>query len=132
MPLFRYTQTLLLVAIATAENQTGSAKKPVPSDGDVIEDSSQGWRVFFDIEQSGGAESPTTEVFVETSHDKSNWARVLTATKLTADGVLHEVKDAPTLGPWLRATSVLGGGTRPNHKIRVTLASTAPFKLRSE
>jgi hypothetical protein len=132
MPLFRYVHTLLLIAVATNLNQVGDAKKPQPSDGDDISDALQQWRVFFDVEQSGGADSPTTEAFLETSHDGATWARLMGATKLTADGAVHEVKDAPTLGPYVRAITLLGGGTKPNHKVTVKLASTSPFKLRAE
>ena len=130
MAIYRHIATLLDVTTATDQAQTGSAYAVLPLDGDRQNDAQQGWRVFFDATQSGGATSPTTDVVLETSHDGTNWVQVAQATQLTADGEVHEFAAVSALGPYVRASTVLGGGTPPSHTATVKLASSGPFRLK--
>jgi len=132
MPLFRHVQTLLLMAAASGDNQSGDSHRVVPNEGDNLNDSEQLFRVFFDVQQIGGSSSPTTDVNLETSHDGAAWFKIANATQVTTETTTHEWKDAPYLGPYLRVTTSLGGGTKPTHKVTVIIASTGPFKLRKE
>jgi hypothetical protein len=131
MPLFRNVQTVLSMSAASNQDQAGTAYRVVPNEGDQVLDHDQVFQVFFDVTQSGGASSPTTDVSLETSHDGSSWFKLVGATQRTADGTTHEWKAATAVGPWVRATTALGGGTKPNHQVTVKLASSAPFKLRT-
>jgi hypothetical protein len=132
MPLFRHVQTLLSMSEASGNNQTGTGHRVVPNEGDNINDTAQLYRVFFDVQQIGGASSPTTDVSVETSHDNSSWFKLLGSTQVTAETTMHEWKEVAVVGPFLRVTTSLGGGTKPTHKVTVKIASSAPFKLRAE
>jgi len=132
MPLFRNVHTLLDMPVAKSESQTGSGYRVVPNEGDDVGDTAQLFRVFFDLTQSGGASSPTTEASLETSWDAESWFKVVGSSQVNADGTTHEWKEAAALGPWVRATTKLGGGTPPSHKVTVKLCSTAPFRLRAE
>jgi len=129
MSLHRHTATLLEVTEATSEDQTGSTWAVLPSEGDGVADPSQGFGVFITATQDGGATSPTTDVTVETSVDGDNWVEVASATQLTADGTQTEMDTIDNLGPYVRATTTLGGGTAPDHTVSVVLTSDAPFKL---
>ena len=131
MSLYRHTRALLAVITAANTDQTGSKKVVLPSDGDRVSDQAQAYRVFFDITQSGGVTAPTTDVKLQTSHDKTNWVTVASATQLTADGEVHELADVTALGPFVRAITQLGGATKPNHTAIVVLASNAPFRLKT-
>ena len=132
MPLFRNVQTLFTMAEASGENQAGTSHRVVPNEGDNINDTAQMFRVFFDVQQIGGASSPTTDTNLETSHDGTSWFKLVGATQVTTETTAHEWKEVPVVGPFLRVTTSLGGGTKPTHKVTVKLASTAPFKLRAE
>ena len=132
MPLFRNVQTLFSMSEASGENQAGEKHRVVPNEGDNINDTAQLFRAFFDVQQIGGASSPTTDVNVETSHDGTAWTKLVGATQVTTETTMHEWKELAAIGPFLRVTTSLGGGTKPTHKVTVKLASTAPFKLRAE
>lgn len=132
MALFRNVRTLLSVSESTAEPVAGEKKRIVPNDGDGVPDHAQTFRVFFDLVQAGGAESPTTDAFLETSHDGATWVQAAKATQLTGDGEKHELVEVTALGPWVRARTALGGATPPGHTVTVVLASTAPFRLSSQ
>ncbi|MFH1466429.1 MAG: hypothetical protein ABIO70_18745 [Pseudomonadota bacterium] len=129
MALFRNVHTLLSVAEATDEGVTGEKKRIVPNDGDGVPDNAQAFRVFFDLSQEGGADTPTTDAVLETSHDGTAWVQAAKATQLTTNADGHELVEAAALGPWVRARTTLGGGTPPDHKATVVLASSAPFRL---
>jgi hypothetical protein len=132
MPLFRHVQTLLAMSAASGDNQSGSSHRVVPNEGDLTNDTSQLFRAFFDVQQIGGASSPTTDVSVESSHDGSAWFKLVGSTQVTTETTMHEWKELAAIGPFLRVTTSLGGGTKPTHKVTVKIASTAPFKLRAE
>ena len=131
MSLYRHTRALLAVITAANTDQTGATKVVLPSDGDKVPDQAQSYRVFFDVTQSGGVTAPTTDVKLQTSHDKTNWVTVASATQLTADGEVHEFADVSALGPYVRAVTELGGATKPNHTAIVVLASNAPFRVKT-
>ena len=132
MPAFRHVHTVLAMTEAKTENQAGSALRLSTGETDRDTDTEQLFRVFFDVEQSGGASSPTTDAVLQTSHDGSSWFTLVGATQVTSSTTTHEWKDVPAIGPWVRATTTLGGGTKPSHTVKVKLTSTAPFKLRTE
>ena len=131
MPAFRHQHDVLAMSEAKGEAQTGHTLRLSPSEGDAVNDTSQLFRVFFDVQQIGGASSPTTDVSLETSHDGSSWFKLVGATQVTSETTMHEWKEVTAVGPYVRATTTLGGGTKPTHKVQVVLSSTAPFKLRS-
>ena len=131
MSLYRHTRALLAVITAANTDQTGASKVVLPSDGDKVTDQAQTYRVFFDVTQSGGVTAPTTDVKLQTSHDKTNWVAVASSTQLTADGEVHEFADVSALGPYVRAVTELGGATKPNHTAIVVLASDAPFRVKT-
>ena len=108
----------------------GPEYRVVPSDLDDIDDAAQKWLVFVNATQSGGATSPTTDVIVETSFDDGgSWVEVAKATQLTGDGGAPELIELTALGPRIRASKVLGGGTKPNSSAVVRLASNGMFKV---
>ena len=127
--LFRFLRPLLVFTEAGDADQTGTTYKLTPGESDPINDSAQLFKVFIDASQAGGATSPTVDVVIETSHDGQSWVPVASATQLTADGSAHELKDLLALGPFVRARSVLAGGTKPDHTAVVKLASNGDFKL---
>ena len=129
MSIYRSAHALLAVTSETDSPQTGTAYTVLPEEADGISDANQSFKAFFDVTQSGGATSPTTDVHLQTSHDGTNWVNVVSATQLTADGAVHEFKDVSAIGPFVRAVSALGGGTAPNHTVTVKLASNGPFRL---
>lgn len=129
MSAHRFKATLLDVSEATATGQTGTSYTVVPADGDGVADSSQTFRVFLFGSQSGGATTPTTVVKLETSPDGTTWVEAATSTQLQADGNVGEFKSVTALGPYVRARSLLGGGTPPSHTAKVVLVSDAPFRL---
>ena len=102
----------------------------VPSDIDGLGDARQEWFFFVETNQSGGATSPTTDVYVETSFDGgTSWAKVAGATQLTGDGGKTELVEPTALGPHLRVTKKLGGGTKPSSSAVVRLASNGMYQL---
>ncbi len=132
MSLYRHVKTLLHVSDDLAESQTGKTYSVLPSDGDSTSDRSQQWRVFFDVYQDGGSTSPTTDVYLQTSHNGADWITAAQSTQLTADGEIHEFKEVESLGPQVRAVTMLGGSTAPSHNAVVKLASNGPFRLLSK
>ena len=130
MSLHRHTRALLAVTTAVDSGQIGSTYVVLPAEGDRVRDNEQSYRVFLDATQEGGATAPTTDVRLETSHDKQNWVNVASATQLTQDGEIHEFKAVTALGPYVRAVTQLGGATKPNHTAVVVLVSNAPFRLK--
>lgn len=129
MSVHRHKATLLEVADATATDQTGTSYAVVPADGDGVSDVGQTFRVFLVASQSGGATSPTTVVKLDTSPDGTTWIEAATSTQLTTDGNVAEFKSITALGPYVRARTLLAGGTPPNHTAKVVLVSNAPFRI---
>ena len=122
MSLYRNVLPLLTVNPAVNTAQTGPASSIIP------EESGGTFKVFMDATQSGGATSPTVAVHIETSHDGVNWIS-LANVSLSADGSISDFKDLAKIGPKVRAKTILGGGTPPNHTATVKLASDKPFRL---
>ena len=129
MSAFRNIAKLLFVQPPSNNGVMGPIYTLLPADGDGVGDQNQSFRVFFHGSQQGGAESPTTDIRLETSDDRMNWVLVASATQLAQDGQVHEFKDVPALGPYVRATTFLSGGTRPNHTASVSLVSNGAFRL---
>ncbi len=101
----------------------------VPSDIDDVSDADQKWHVFINATQANGATSPTTDVVIETSFDGgAPRAEVAKAPQLTADGGVPGVTERQVLGPRIRASKKLGGGTKPDSTAVVLLASNGLFK----
>lgn len=135
MRLHRNTFKLLSVAgNAVNTNQNGTAYRIEPSAHDTTNDTDQTFMLSLILGQTGGASSPTSKVKLQTSMDKLNWVDVLESTQLTADGSKAENKDANPAGTpllkWVRAVTVLGGTTLPNHTAEVWLTSDAPFSCK--
>ncbi len=129
MPIFRHLQTLINVTTPSSQAQTGTTYLVLPVEG-VADESEQEFRAFIDASQSGGASSPTTDVFIQTSGNGTNWINVGNMTRITATGEQHEFVAVGHLGPFVRVISVLAGGTLPNHTVTVKLASDRSFRLR--
>ena len=132
MKLFKNMATLLAVSTAVATNQTGSTYRLESNAEDGVNDHEQDFQVYFYGAQSGGASSPTSQMVLQTSPDNVNWYDVTTSTELTATGDLAETKDvdgAPLL-KYVRARTVLGGGTNPDHTCEVRLVSNGSFRAR--
>ena len=129
--LFLFLRPLLALTEAASADQTGTTYRLTPGESDGVSDASQLFKAFIDVSQSGGATSPTVDVVVETSHDGQSWVPVAYATQLTGDSSGHELKELVALGPYVRAKSVLGGGTKPDHTVSVKLASNGDFKLQA-
>ncbi len=126
----------LLLGASSSEDRTGSIFRILPPSDDAVSDGDQGFQVYFGLTQSGGATSPTSRAKLQTSVDKTNWIDVVLSTQLTADGAKFETLDsagaATPLLTFVRAVTVLGGGTKPAHTVDVRLLSTAPYRLRKE
>lgn len=127
--LYRHHADLLDQSTDTNQGVVGNTYRVQPIDADHVKDTEQEYRVLLFAQQTGGATSPTTDVRLETSVDKARWVNVAAATQLTQDGSVTEIKSPTALGPFVRAVTQLGGGTKPNHKAKVTLLSNAPFKV---
>lgn len=127
--MFRNLKTLLSVTEAVALDQTGTRYAILPSEEDGVADHQVSWRAFIDVAQAGGETAPTTDVALETSHDATSWVNICSATQLTGDGAGHEFKEITAIGPFVRARTILGGGTKPNHTVTVKLACNASFAL---
>ena len=127
MAVFKFKKTLLSVSeeVNTAQQGFSRVLLEGPQEGELA------FKVWFDLTQSGGATSPTTKAVLQTSHDGEKWADVVESTELTADGALSEWKGVADVGPYVRAVTVLGGATLPNHTADVYLLSHNPFKLKS-
>jgi hypothetical protein len=101
----------------------------VPSDLDGLGDARQEWHAFIVSSQSGGAESPTTDVVVESSFDGgNNWAKVA-GIQLTGDGSKTQLVELSALGPHVRTYKKLGGGTKPSSSALVLLASNGMYRI---
>jgi hypothetical protein len=126
----------LLDGASGSEDRTGPVYRILPPSDDTVNDGDQGFQVYFGLTQSGGATSPTTRAKLQTSLDKTNWIDVVVSTQLSADGAKFETLDssgpAVPLLTFVRAVTVLGGGTKPAHTVDVRLLSTAPYRLRRE
>lgn len=130
MSIFNNIATLLDVSQATNQSQSGNTYLLLPVSGDGVPTTAQSLRVFFDATLAGGATSPTVDVRLQTSHDKVSWINAVSMTQLTAAIPRHEFVAVAALGPYVRAISELGGGTLPNHTVKVVLASNGGFTLR--
>lgn len=129
MPIYRHLQPLINVTTPTNQAQTGTTYLILPVEG-AADESEQEFRAFIDASQSGGATSPTTDVFIQTSGNGTNWINVGNMTQLTSSTERHEFVAVAHLGPYVRVVSVLAGGTLPNHTVSVKLASDRSFRLR--
>ena len=133
MNLFKHMAPLLAVSTAVATDQTGNTYRIETAAEDGVKDHEQDFQVYFYGNQTGGASSPTSQMVLQTSPDNVNWYDVAESTELTATGEKAETKDvsgAPLL-KYVRAKTVLGGGTNPNHTCEVRIISNGPFRLKS-
>lgn len=125
MALYNRTHTLLQIGTATDTDQTSHIFAIVPQNAGEYS-----FRVFVDLEQSGGEGTPTSEVRVETSHDGNGWIPVITPVSLNEAGEAHEFEKIEALGPLVRARTVLGGTTKPSHTATVKLVANADFAMK--
>jgi len=133
MKFYKNMATLLAVSTAVATDQTGTTYRIETNSEDGIPDTEQDFQFYFYGSQSGGASSPTSQIKIQTSPDNENWADLVESTQLTADGDLAETKSHATLPllKFVRAVTVLGGGTNPNHTCEVRILSNGPFRLKT-
>lgn len=131
MNVYRHTRTLLSVTTDTTTAQDGGGYAFLPKQGDGVSEADQHVRAFFDGTMSGGAGTPTVDVVLLTSHDKTNWIIIATMTQLTSPGARHEFADVSAVGPYVKAVTILGGTTKPAHTATVVLASNGSFDLKA-
>ena len=133
MKLMKHMATLLAITAAVATEQTGHTFRIETNAEDGVRDHEQEFQVYFYGNQTGGASSPTSQILLQTSPDNTIWYDVVQSTELTATGEKAETKDvsgAPLL-KYVRAKTVLGGGTNPNHTCEVRLVSNGSFRCKS-
>lgn len=132
MKLYKHMAILLLVSEAVNTDQEGSTYRVETSAEDGVFDTDQDYQVYFHATQEGGAESPTSQITLQTSVDNQRWVDVVQSTQLTADGEKTENKTHATacLCRYVRAVTTLGGGTKPNHTCEVRLVSNGAFRAR--
>ena len=111
--------------------QTGATYRILADQIDEVENPQQGFRVYFRNVQSGGATSPVSQVKLQTSYDGTNFFDVVSSTQLTADSNKAELADIVVIGPYVRAVTVVGGATAPNHRAACLLVSNARFALKA-
>ena len=133
MKFYKNMATLLAVSTAVATDQTGTTYRIETNSEDGIPDTEQDFQFYFYGSQSGGASSPTSQLKIQTSPDNENWADLVESTQLTADGDLAETKSHATLPllKFVRAVTVLGGGTKPNHTCEVRIVSNGSFRCKT-
>ena len=133
MKFYKNMATLLAVSTAVATDQTGTTYRIETNSEDGIPDTEQDFQFYFYGSQSGGASSPTSQLKIQTSPDNENWADLVESTQLTADGDLAETKSHATLPllKFVRAVTVLGGGTNPNHTCEVRIVSNGSFRCKT-
>ncbi len=133
MKFYKNMATLLAVTTAVATDQTGTTYRIETNSEDGIPDTEQDFQFYFYCSQSGGASSPTSQLKIQTSPDNENWADLVESTQLTADGDLAETKSHATLPllKFVRAVTVLGGGTNPNHTCEVRIVSNGSFRCKT-
>ena len=133
MKFYKNMATLLAVTTAVATDQTGTTYRIETNSEDGIPDTEQDFQFYFYGSQSGGASSPTSQLKIQTSPDNENWADLVESTQLTADGDLAETKSHATLPllKFVRAVTVLGGGTKPNHTCEVRIVSNGSFRCKT-
>ena len=133
MKFYKNMATLLAVSTAVATDQTGTTYRIETNSEDGIPDTEQDFQFYFYGRQSGGASSPTSLIKIQTSPDNENWADLVESTQLTADGDLAETKSHATLPllKFVRAVTVLGGGTNPNHTCEVRIVSNGSFRTKT-
>lgn len=122
MALFHRIQTVLQVSSGSNSDQTGRAFAVIPAVPDLT------FRAFVDLEQTGGAGSPSTRLHLETSYD-GHWIDVIDPIELTSSASVHKFVEVSSLGPLIRARTVLSGSTKPTHTVTVKLAATGAFQL---
>ena len=117
------------VAVTTA----GTGYRILPGQADQQTDDVQDFRFVTSLNFSGGATSPTAQIFIQGSIDGSTWIDLASGTSRTAAGTYNEVIEATGIAllPWVRARVVLGGGTNPNVYATVDVVSNGPFSLSS-
>jgi len=132
MKLYKNAATLLLVATAVATDSVGETFRVETSGEDDLSDHEQDYLIYLYTVQQGGADRPTSRVRVQTSPNGEDWVDLVESTKLTSDGVKVETRagTGTPLLKYVRAITVLGGGTNPDHRCDVRIVSTAPFRLR--
>ena len=133
MKFYKTMATLLAVSTAVATDQTGTTSRIETNSEDGIPDTEQDFQFYFYGSQSGGASSPTSQIKIQTSPDNENWADLVESTQITADGDLAETKSHATLPllKFVRAVTVLGGGTNPNHTCEVRIVSNGSFRCKT-
>jgi hypothetical protein len=127
--LFRHSSVLLAFA-SIAAGQNGASYYVRGNQSDDVRDNGQGFAVAFELSQSGGATSPTTDAKLQTSLDGTVWEDVVVATQLTSSvTTLEIVQVAVPIYRLIRAITTVGGGTPPSHAGNLYLISNGNFSL---
>lgn len=131
MSIFRHIKTVFSVTTATDQNQEGTIYAVIPRPGDGVSEADQKFFVFFDGLMTGGAGTPTVDVRLLTSHNKTNWIVAAAMTQLVGGGPeRHEFSAVTALGPYVRVVSILNGTTKPTHTATVVLAGNGSFDIK--
>jgi len=124
--MLRYIASLLTLSSSVGQDKEGQTYALLPNDGDTVPDSSLIWKAFVDLELSGG-EGGAVKAEVQTSHDGKHWVTLTTSSALETPGSQSELMALSTLGPYVRARTVIEGDAV--YTAKVVLASSASFKL---
>lgn len=116
---------LLALPTSVNTNQTSNAQK-VRADEPTAE-----FRGVLQLTTANGATSPTLDATIEHSFDGNNWMTAASFTQITTATTTHEAVLPAVLGPYVRATITLGGGTNFDVTGTIWLACTAAFDAKA-
>ena len=126
--------TKLLNILSTAAvivTTNGNGYRILPAQVDPQTDDAQDFRFVTSMTFSGGATSPTAQIFIQGSVDGVVWMDLASGASRTGAGTYSEVIEANNVAllPWVRARLVLTGGTNPTVYASVDVVSNGPFQL---
>ena len=123
----------ILSSAAVAVTTNGTGYRILPAQVDQQTDDAQDFRFVTSMTFSGGATSPTAQIFIQGSVDGVTWIDLASGTSRTTPGTYAEVIEAANVAllPWVRARLVLAGGTPPSVYGSVDVVANGPFSLSS-
>lgn len=124
---------IVLMSFDTPQNsdQTGPVHLLRTNEQDGLSDASQEWGLMVDVEQSNGASSPTISVKLQGSMNGSSWVDLGTAVNTSTTERKVTWQKLSYVLSHVRAITVLGGGTKPDCKLKVLLTSNGAFIAKS-
>lgn len=129
--LHRHFIRLLNFETPINSDQTGPSHLLRTNEQDAMPDASQEWGCWVEVEQSNGASSPTVSVKLQGSVDGNSWIDLGTAVNTSTTEKKVSWQKLTAVLSRVRAVTVLGGGTKPDHKVKVMLTSTGTFFAKS-